>query len=408
MSKILIVEDDQLVANVYRNKFTVEGFQVEVANDAEGGLEMMPNFLPDAVILDLLLPRMTGVELVKRIRAQASFRDTPLIIFSNTYLTNMVQEAWKAGANKCLSKANCTPKQLIEVVRSLLGPNGSAGPLSPPIGAAKASPEKASGTPQAAASPTPSAPAAPAAEANGALQADLRRSFINSLPATLASLRALLQTVSKAESEELRLKQLHEMCRRVHTITTNAAVGGLHLIAQMADALEALVEELHEKPKNINASSLRTTASAIDFLASLFERGLRPEKQDFPVPNILVVDDEPISLRAVTFALEKAKLKSVSSNDPVAAAQILKERSFDLIFLDIDMPGMSGFELCAKLREFPAHKKTPVVFVTSLNDFENRAQSTMSGGNDFIAKPFVFMELAVKALIHLLRARVSG
>ena len=53
------------------------------------------------------------------------------------------------------------------------------------------------------------------------------------------------------------------------------------------------------------------------------------------------------------------------------------------------------------------HKKTPVVFVTSLNDFDSRANSTMSGGNDFIAKPFLFMELAVKALVHVLRSRLN-
>jgi len=77
-----------------------------------------------------------------------------------------------------------------------------------------------------------------------------------------------------------------------------------------------------------------------------------------------------------------------------------------LVFLDVDMPGMNGYELCTKLRAIPAHKKTPVVFVTSLNDFENRANSTMSGGNDFIGKPFLFIELAVKALVYILRARV--
>ena len=68
---------------------------------------------------------------------------------------------------------------------------------------------------------------------------------------------------------------------------------------------------------------------------------------------------------------------------------------------------MNGFELCTKLRTLPAYKKTPVVFVTSLNDFESRANSTMSGGNDFIAKPFLFIELAVKALV-LRSARPPG
>ena len=72
---------------------------------------------------------------------------------------------------------------------------------------------------------------------------------------------------------------------------------------------------------------------------------------------------------------------------------------------DVDMPGMNGYELCTKLRSLPPHKKTPVVFVTSLNDFENRANSTMSGGNDFIGKPFLTIELSVKALTWVVKPR---
>jgi phosphoserine phosphatase RsbU/P len=73
----------------------------------------------------------------------------------------------------------------------------------------------------------------------------------------------------------------------------------------------------------------------------------------------------------------------------------------------VDMPGMNGFELCTKLRALHRNKTTPVVFVTSLTDFESRANSTMSGGNDLIAKPFLFMELAVKALVYVLRGRLT-
>ena len=71
------------------------------------------------------------------------------------------------------------------------------------------------------------------------------------------------------------------------------------------------------------------------------------------------------------------------------------------------MPNMNGYELCTKLRTLPTYKKTPVIFVTGLTDFESRANSTMSGGNDFIAKPFLFMELAVKALMYVLRSRLD-
>jgi DNA-binding response OmpR family regulator len=77
------------------------------------------------------------------------------------------------------------------------------------------------------------------------------------------------------------------------------------------------------------------------------------------------------------------------------------------VFLDVDMPGMNGFELCTKLRALARNKTTPVVFVTSLTDFESRANSTISGGNDLIAKPFLFIELTVKALVYILRGKLA-
>ena len=86
---------------------------------------------------------------------------------------------------------------------------------------------------------------------------------------------------------------------------------------------------------------------------------------------------------------------------------MLSERQFDLVFLDVDMPTMNGYELCAKLRAMPQYKKTPVVFVTALSDFDSRTSSMMAGGNDFIAKPFLFIELTVKALIHVLRGKLA-
>lgn len=410
MKKVLIIEDDQIVANIYRNKLSVEGFKVEIALDGESGLATMREFRPDALLLDLMLPKVTGVELMKLLRAESDFANTPIIVFSNTYLTNMVQEAWKAGATKCLSKASCTPKHVIEALRSTLGmPNPGATAVTPSTATATGST-----TAPRAASPAPVVVSTPArqtvnvGDADAEFQAQLRKEFLESLPATLTTLRANLQALIKADNEMARLKQVHELYRRVHSMTGNAGVAGMMLIAQMADATEALLKELYEKPKNINPSTLRTVANAVDFLGVLFERGTLPDRQEIPPANILVVDDEAISRRAVTYALEKAKLKSVSVEDPLVAYQMLTENRFDLVFLDVDMPNMNGFELCSRLRSLPSHKTTPVVFVTSLNDFESRANSTMSGGNDFIAKPFLFIELAVKALIHVLRAKIAA
>lgn len=388
MKKILIIEDDQIVANIYRNKLAVDGFSVEIANNGEAGFELIKSFHPDLVILDLILPKMSGLDLMKKVRALPEFQKLPLIVFSNTYLSNLVQDAWKAGATKCLSKANCSPKEVIEAVRGSLGLNV-----------------------EAAAKPVVVEPRAKlGGEASKSTEAgkisetgELRNSFAASFPETLSALRNTIKALAKTGTDAERSGHTQDLYRRVHGLTGAASLAGLVEFGQLAEAMEALVLELHEKPGSINASTLRTLANAVDFLPLLLENPFPPNTPT--ASNILVVDDEAISRRAVTHALERAKLKSVGVDDPNVALKLLSESSYDLVFLDVDMPGMTGHELCTRLRALPRHKKTPVVFVTGLTDFQNRANSTMSGGNDFIAKPFPFLELAVKSLVYVLRGK---
>jgi DNA-binding response OmpR family regulator len=391
MKKILIIEDDQILGNIYRNKLAVEHYQVEVANNGESGLALMRSFKPNMILLDLVLPQMSGIDVIKHVRSEADFAGVPIVVLSNTYLTNLIQDAWKAGATKCLSKVSCSPKDIVDIARQTAGISNVA-PGGPPPG------EEVK-PPKAGISADP--------KADEEFQEDLRKQFIESLPATLTTLRAALMSLSRANDEVLRLKQIYELHRRVHALSGNAGIAGLFLIAQMGAALEALLKELYEKPKSINASTLRTVAAAVDFLGYLFQNALVPDKQDVGAANILVVDDEPISRRAIIYALEKAQLPSTGVDDPAQALNLLTDHYFDLVFLDVDMPVMNGFELCTKLRQMPQHKKTPVLFVTALSDFDSRTNSTMAGGNDFIAKPFLFIELTVKALIHVLRGKLT-
>lgn len=399
MKKLLIIEDDQVVANIYRHKFAVEGYQVDVALDGLAGLEKVRHFRPDVVILDLLLPGVSGVEVLKQLRAETEYAKLPVVVFSNTYLSSIMQEAWKAGATQCLSKANCSPRQLIDGVRNALFPNDAPATLfAPPTAAAGAIVS------------SPLTAKSPAAETHpetrdrdAAFQADLRNSFITSFPATLATLRSLLRELNQAGDETARLKPLGELYRRIHALTGNAGIAGVPHVARLSDALEALLKELCETPRNINASTLRTVALAVDGLAPLGEQSVPPNQPQTSAPRVLVVGHETLSRRALVYALEKAKLDSVNIDDSIAAYELLVGNSFDLIFLDVDLPGLNGFELSARLRALPAHQATPVVLVTSLSDFENHANASQNGGNDFIGKPFLFMEVVVKALAHVLR-----
>jgi len=210
MKKILIIEDDQIVAGIYRNKFSLEGYQVEIAADGESGLKSVRSFRPDAVILDLMLPKLSGVELMKEVRAEPDFENLPIIVFSNTYLTNMVQDAWKAGATKCLSKASCTPKQLMSVVRAAV--NGGAADN----GVSASAPEQ-----EEPAAPRPSVPDAfsEAAESSP----DSHTAFLEALPATVAALRSSLQAAIK-ETDAAQRRRLDSMYRQAHALTAKAAL----------------------------------------------------------------------------------------------------------------------------------------------------------------------------------------
>jgi CheY-like chemotaxis protein len=197
-----------------------------------------------------------------------------------------------------------------------------------------------------------------------------------------------------------------ELLQCTREITGAAGMVGYAHLAQMSEVLEALIKELHEKPQSLNASTLRTMASGIDLMAILAERGASVPARN-GTARVLVVDDDALSRRAVTYSLEKARLGSTAVESSAAALDLLSKQTYDLVVLDIDMPEANGFEVCSRLRGFAANKRTPVVFVTALNNFESRANSTISGGSDFIGKPFLFIELAAKALVHIWRSKLQ-
>ena len=107
----------------------------------------------------------------------------------------------------------------------------------------------------------------------------------------------------------------------------------------------------------------------------------------------------------IVYALERADLKSTAVEDPMVALQKISEEQFDLVILDIQMPGLDGFALCTSIRAV-TNQTTPVLFVTRLTDFKSRARATVCGGADFVAKPFFFIEVTIKAVILILRKRL--
>jgi PleD family two-component response regulator len=243
-------------------------------------------------------------------------------------------------------------------------------------------------------------------DSDAAFQQELRKNFLETAGYSFGEIRSLMQLFSKSEDNLTRLSRLFELYRKMGGVASNAGVVGLNSIAQLAGALEQLMKELHDKPSQLNASTLRTMGQAMDLLGIVLDQK-RDLDDAMSIPcHVLVVDDDLISRRAVIYALEKGGLKNTSVEDPSIALKVLSVNHYDMVFLDVDMPGMNGYELCSKLRTIPSHEKTPVIFVTGLNDFTAQARSSASGGNDFITKPFMFIELSVKALTYVMKSRL--
>lgn len=445
MKKIIIVEDDPIVGHIYQTRLEKEGYEVETCADGQKGFYRIHEFHPDAVLLDLMLPKMNGVDILKKIRAQSQFARLPVIVFTNAYVPNMIQEAFGAGATQVFNKATLTPRQVLDALQAIIQSgyapvsDNTAAQTSPApspdshdstdasLAAATlgegsfhsapsaARPAPAPQTPTAPVqippygshAPTPAIPTPIIGSDDAEFQAEMNEAFIQAKPEILAGLRKALQDFSKAQDDQSRMPHLLELYRKIHALTGSAGIAGYGNIAQMAAALEVLLKELYEKPKNVNASTMRTVAHSVDFIGEMFKCDEINPIEAAPA-EILVVDDEILSRRAITYALEKATLKAVSVEDPNVALKLATENRYDLIFLDVQMPNMDGFELCTRIRALPLNKMTPIIFVTSLTDFKSRAKSTLSGGNDLIAKPFMFIELSVKALTHVLRGRLAN
>lgn len=403
--KVLIIDADEAVAGIYRTQIEAAGYEVEVALDGETGFHDLYKINPDALLLDLLLPGdLSGSEILKKTRAQKKFEKTPILVFTNIYTRDVEEEARNAGALRLFNKAAATPRDVIEALNEIFLPSGAV------LGGDRPSIRFDGGGEQTPANGLPAGPArvAPLNVNDREFQVEIRESLLQSAPEFVKAMRGLLQLLLRSQGDPAsQAAQVLELYTRVHSLTANAAIAGFTKVARLSGALEAMLREFHTKPEGLNASTRRTLTQSMDFLAMLFTGAATHEAGPPIQERILVVDDEIISRRVIGHSLEKAGLKSTAVAHPDEALKLLEDQRFDLIFLDVEMPGMNGFELCKRLRTMPLHTKTPVLFVTGLNGFESRAKSSLSGGDDFIGKPFSYIELAVKALIHVLRASLD-
>ena len=368
---------------IYRSRLEREGFHVESADNGLVAIEKLSQFKPCLVVLDLMLPMLDGLDVLKFIRDDEELKATPVLVLSNAYMADMAAKAMKAGANKGMLKTECTPAKFIETVREL---TGDSSPGTVQASAANLSKDIVS------------------SKIDEASQQKAREELLKEGPADVAGLREHCVNFVKTAGTPENSEHLNQLYQQVRFLGTRATLSECIKVAQLCCALEAMLFEILFKSSAPSPSALQTAAQAVDCLGRLFQNGETRFTQSLKA-RVLVVDDDPICNFAVVGALKRTNFEAISELDPMIALETAQANRFDIVLLDVNMPGLNGFEVCEKLRQLPAYKATPVIFVTSNGEFQNRAQSVLSGGNDLITKPISPLELALKVTMHLIEPK---
>jgi DNA-binding response OmpR family regulator len=120
MIKIAIIEDDQAISQMYRFKFEAEGFEVQTAENGKLGLELAEKMKPDIILLDLMMPEMTGDEVLAKLRASDWGNKVKVIILTNMGEQEIPPRVKELGVSGVILKADMTPRQVADTVKKHL------------------------------------------------------------------------------------------------------------------------------------------------------------------------------------------------------------------------------------------------------------------------------------------------
>jgi CheY-like chemotaxis protein len=408
--KFLVVDDDRISRQALSYSLEKAFSRPDLAVNGETALVQATQQAYDVIFLDVQMPGMDGFELCTKIRDTVPNRTTPVIFVTCQSDFDARCKSTLSGGNDLMGK----PFLIFEVTVKALT-LALQGPLQGRAQKPLPKPDRSRDTtdslvvvtdrprPVAISTNAPRLPlSTPPPTADEIADAYLSRASKH-----LGPLRELCHAILQTTDEEKRQILLVDGFLRINSLLPKPAPAVVHPAYQLSVALEGLLRKMMQDSKHATPSALVTVAAAVDLLNDLCVPGMKADLAINPPIHLLVVDDDLVARRALAGALQTVFKKPESAENGEAALALALEKPFDVIFLDVVMPGMNGFEVCSKIRDTVPNRTTPVVFVTSLNDADTRAQMRRTGGNDLMRKPFLTSEITVNALTFALRGRLQ-
>ncbi len=120
MAKVLIVEDDPLISRMYQKIFKFEGYEVETAADGEEGVDKVRTAKPTIVILDVMMPKMNGLQVLAKLKSDPETKKIPVVMLTNLAGQSDAEKALSMGAIKYIIKSEYEPKQVTDMIKEVL------------------------------------------------------------------------------------------------------------------------------------------------------------------------------------------------------------------------------------------------------------------------------------------------
>jgi diguanylate cyclase (GGDEF)-like protein len=242
---------------------------------------------------------------------------------------------------------------------------------------------------------------------------ELKVIFLRDLTAGYAAAKAAYDQLRATGT--LDKPQLDILRRFFHKLAGVAAAVDLAILGKLGGACETAVDAMIAGKFAPGRHSLQLLGDGLSAVASVVEGKVKPEEKPQPerpqpaapvriaegAPRVVVVDDDGTAARAAEQALAAAGYDVVSCLDPERSLPLMREKVPDLVLLDVEMPKMDGFEVCARMRKDPALHLVPIVFVTRHGDVDRRVRGLAAGGRDYLQKPFEPQELVARVQAHL-------
>jgi two-component system, cell cycle response regulator len=405
---ILVVEDNPLNMKLVRSLLTLAKYQVLEAEDAGKGIQLASIHHPDLILMDIQLPDMDGLEATRIIKGREELEPIPVVALTSFAMPGDEQKAREASCSGYITKPIDTRK-FIETIQCFLPP---AGPSTE-----KGSRKEHSGRP--------------------------RLLIVDDEPLNIKLLKARLpaekyETLSASNGQQaiqIANKDLPDLilldimmpdldgftvCRMLkqNPNTTEIPIILVTALEGLEDKIKGLetgADEFLTKP--VNTIELLSRINSLLRLKQVRERlvlrsqsektfnhfaGQLDKMDEYPIPSkiLLVEDDEKDRhifrsfFRDLDYELEWVKTGE-------EGLDLLTRKSFDLILLDVLLPGLDGFEICRRLKNAQQTRDLQIILITCLPDLENKIKGIELGADDYLIKPVNRQELQARMKVLL-------